>query len=197
MPHQREIMRTYVASAIDTADVALQLPTGSGKTLVGLLIGEWRRRRNHERILYLCPTNQLVNQVAEQAEEKYGLSVLPFTGPIKNFKPSAKAAYQNGDGIAVTSYKSLFNTNPYFDNADILIVDDAHAGEGYISDLWSIRVERKNPDHETLHIALRNLLALGTQRTTPYTVTPTTLRVSRQAWMAAQRPTHTTVKAKG
>jgi hypothetical protein len=39
------------------------LPTGSGKTLVGLLIGEWLRRKNKERVVFLCPTRQLVNQV--------------------------------------------------------------------------------------------------------------------------------------
>jgi hypothetical protein len=46
LPHQREIMRSYAESALEMPDVALQLPTGSGKTLVGLLIGEG----DHERI---------------------------------------------------------------------------------------------------------------------------------------------------
>src|SRR5579884_342481 len=67
LPHQREIMRSYANSAVSAADVALQLPTGSGKTLVGLLIAEWRRRKYQERIVYLCTTRQLVNQVVEQA----------------------------------------------------------------------------------------------------------------------------------
>ena len=46
--HQGEVMRTYAATAVTTPDVALQLPTGSGKTLVGLMIGEWRRRKFNE-----------------------------------------------------------------------------------------------------------------------------------------------------
>ncbi|PYV78347.1 MAG: hypothetical protein DMG96_08190 [Acidobacteria bacterium] len=75
LPHQREVMRNYAEAALDASDVALQLPTGSGKTVVGLLIAEWRRRRNQERVVYLCTTKQLVNQVIEQAEEKYGLKV--------------------------------------------------------------------------------------------------------------------------
>ncbi len=158
LPHQREIMRTYAATALDDSDVALQMPTGSGKTLVGLLIAEWRRRRAQERVVYLCPTRQLVNQVIEQAEEKYGLTALGFTGRIKDYEPSAKAEYRNADRIAVTTYSSLFNTNPYFDDADVLIVDDAHAGEGYISGLWSVRVERAKAEHAALHTALRNVL---------------------------------------
>src|SRR4051812_14194003 len=70
--HQGQILRTYVAKAVDVPDVALQLPTGSGKTLVGLLLADWRRRKFRERVVYLCPTRQLVNQVAEEANSKYG-----------------------------------------------------------------------------------------------------------------------------
>src|SRR5437867_4357791 len=125
LPHQRELMRSYTASALNAPDVAMQLPTGSGKTLVGLLTGEWRRRKNQERVVYLCPTRQLVHQVAEQAEEKYGLTVLSFVGSARDYDPTAKAKYQNADHIAVTTYSSLFNTNSYFDNEDVLILDDA------------------------------------------------------------------------
>ena len=40
--HQADIIRVY-HEAIDHRDIALELPTGTGKTLVGLLIAEWRR----------------------------------------------------------------------------------------------------------------------------------------------------------
>lgn len=36
--YQADQLRTYAAEHIDSEDVALELPTGSGKTLVGLLI---------------------------------------------------------------------------------------------------------------------------------------------------------------
>lgn len=158
LPHQREIMRSYADTALDASDVALQLPTGSGKTLVGLLIAEWRRQKNQERIVYLCTTRQLVNQVVEQAEEKYGITVRGFTGSRRDYEPSAKADYRNADRIAVTTYTSLFNTNPFFSDADVLIVDDVHAGEGYVSGLWSVRVDRTKPEHAVLHSALRNVI---------------------------------------
>lgn len=35
------------------ADVAIKIPTGSGKTLVGTLIAEWRRRSRAERVVVL------------------------------------------------------------------------------------------------------------------------------------------------
>ncbi len=156
--HQGEIMRSYVANAVSQSDVALQLPTGSGKTLVGLMVSEWRRRKFKERIVYLCPTRQLVNQVVEQADKQYGLAINGFTGPHTSYAPTAKAEYQNGDRIAVTTYSSLFNTNPFFTNPAVVVIDDAHAAESYITELWTVHVERTNKKHATLHTALCSIL---------------------------------------
>jgi replicative superfamily II helicase len=103
--HQGEVMRRYAAEAVHLTDVALQLPTGSGKTLVGLLIAEWRRRKYGERVVYLCPTRQLVNQVAEQANDQYGLRVDAFVGSAAQYDASAKSAYQSADRLAVTMLK--------------------------------------------------------------------------------------------
>lgn len=158
LSHQRDVLRAYAQRACDKPDVALQLPTGSGKTLVGLLIAEWRRRKNRERVVYLCPTNQLVNQVVEQAEEKYGLSVLGFTGSNREYDPSSKTSYRDASQIAVTNVSSLFNVSPFFHDADVVIVDDTHAAEGYVAELWSVRIERGNVEHVALHSALCGVL---------------------------------------
>ncbi len=157
-PHQKELMDNYVATAINLPDVAMQLPTGSGKTLAGLLIGEWRRRKYKERIVYLVPTKQLVNQVVDQANEKYGLSVNGFTGSSKDYNASERAEYKNADKIAVTTYSSLFNSSPFFNDAEIIILDDIHSAENYISELWSIKIDRLNPLHTTIHTSIANLL---------------------------------------
>lgn len=102
--HQGQVLRNYVGQALDAQDVAPQLPTGSGKTLVGLLFAEWRRRKYRERVVYLCPTRQLVHQVAEEASAKYGLTIEPFTGKIRYCKPEAKVACQDSERVAVTTY---------------------------------------------------------------------------------------------
>lgn len=156
--HQGQVLRNYVAKALDAPDVALQLPTGSGKTLVGLLLAEWRRRKFRERIVYLCPTRQLVHQVTAEASAKYGLTVEPFTGKVKSYSPEAKTAYQDGDRVAVTTYNSLFNTNPYFNNPDIIIIDDAHAADNYMASQWTLRVSRFEPEDKALFTAMASVL---------------------------------------
>ncbi|NWA10451.1 DEAD/DEAH box helicase [Pseudomonas gingeri] len=156
LPHQASMMQAYAAKAVGTPDVALQLPTGSGKTLVGLLIAEWRRRKFRERVVYLCPTRQLVHQVVEQANEKYGLSVATFVGKKREFSPADKTDYLQAEKIAVTTYSSLFNTNPFFDQADIIFVDDAHASENYIASHWTLRIGRLDERYAGLHQALCN-----------------------------------------
>ena len=152
--HQGQILRTYVSTVLKAPDVALQLPTGSGKTLVGLLLAEWRRRKFGERVVYLCPTRQLVNQVTEEASSKYGLTIEPFTGQVRNYTPEGRTAYENADRVAVTTYSSLFNTNPFFSNPDIIIVDDAHASENYIASLWTLQITRSDRNDEALFEAV-------------------------------------------
>lgn len=156
--HQGEMMRSYAAQALSDPDVALQLPTGSGKTLVGLMIAEWRRRKFRERVVYLCPTRQLVNQAVEQARTQYGLIVNGFTGSHRDYGPQARAEYQNATRVAVTTYNSLFNSNPFFSNPDVIIIDDAHAAENYIGEMWTVRIQRTKPSHRALFEALSNVL---------------------------------------
>ena len=101
--HQANVLRAYIDKAKDLPDVAFQLPTGSGKTLVGLLLGEWRRRTFGERVVYLCPTKRLVNQVVEQARKDYGMKVTGFVGSQRDYSQKSKTDYLSGDTIAVTN----------------------------------------------------------------------------------------------
>jgi hypothetical protein len=154
LDHQGQILRTYAKTGAAEKHVALQLPTGSGKTLVGLLIAEWRRRRQSERTVYLCPTKQLVNQVVEEARAKYGIDVDGFTGRIKDFDAAARTRYVNADRVAVTTYSALFNTNPFFKDPHLIVIDDAHAAENYIAALWTVRIDRAEPTQRALFDAL-------------------------------------------
>jgi hypothetical protein len=138
-------------------NIAIELPTGGGKSLVGTLIAEWRRRLNRERCVYLCPTVQLANQTASYARTKYGIDAALLTGAIKSYAPSQRNAYQTGAGIAISTYSSLFNTNPFFNDAHVLIFDDAHASETYIGNLWNVSVDRS--EHAVAFEALAALIS--------------------------------------
>ncbi len=142
LAHQADILRRYQAEAFDKSDVAIELPTGSGKTLVGLLIAEFRRVTRNERVVYLCPTRQLVRQVVEQSEKKYGIKATAFVGKIKDFDPSDKAKFLSAQTVAVAPYSALFNTNPFFSSPNLIILDDAHAAENYIGSAWSVDINR-------------------------------------------------------
>lgn len=158
LSHQADLLRSYMEVHAQHSDIALQLPTGSGKTLVGLLVAEWRRRKYGERVVYLCPTRQLVNQVADQAVSKYGIDLHPFTGSRKHYDPKKAADWQNAEAVAVTTYSSLFNTNPFFADANHIILDDAHSAENYVAKYWSLSIERSHTEHEAAFAAMTGLV---------------------------------------
>src|SRR5262249_20937598 len=153
--HQADMLRDYVKQAVDASDVALQLPTGSGKTLVGLLIGEGRRRNFRQQVAYLCPTRQLANQVVAQGRH-YGGKTESVLGRQAQYSITDKTEYLSADVLAVTTYSAIFNTNSFFGDAGTLICDDAHAGENYVSKYWSVLITRK--DHAVLFDAIVGVL---------------------------------------
>ena len=140
--YQSDMIDLYLKEEKNVKDIALELPTGTGKTLIGLLIGEFRRRKNKEKILYLCPNKQLVNQTVRHSIEDYGIKATAFNGRVKDYTPADKLAFTMAETIAVAPYSSLFNSNPFFSDADIIIFDDAHSGESYVASNWTVTVDR-------------------------------------------------------
>jgi hypothetical protein len=139
--HQADILRDYYKSYLESKDVSLQLPTGSGKTLVGLLIAEWRRKILGQRVLYLCPTRQLANQVGQHSKE-YGIETRVFIGQKKYYDMKDLMLYRKAQVIAISTYSGLFNNNPGLNDPQIIILDDAHGAESYISSMWSLAIDR-------------------------------------------------------
>ncbi|MHA1972545.1 MAG: DEAD/DEAH box helicase [Candidatus Hodarchaeales archaeon] len=149
--HQADILRDYYDHHQKTSDIGIELPTGSGKTLVGLLIAEWKRKVKKQRVLYLCPTRQLANQVYNQSQE-YGIDTRVFTGPQKYYDDSDDNLYRTGQTIAIATYSGLFNTNPRLNDPQTIIMDDAHGSETYIGSLWSIEISRREQNELFLRL---------------------------------------------
>ena len=152
--HQADLLRSYYKGFLTARDVAIELPTGSGKTLVGLLIAEFRRQSANERVAYLCPTRQLARQVGNQAS-KYGIKAHVFVGRQRDYPPAEFGEFQSSKAIAITTYSSVFNSYPRISDAQALILDDAHASENYISSMWSLEVCRS--EDAGLHRAIADL----------------------------------------
>ena len=137
--HQGEILDLYSSESGDRKDVAIELPTGSGKTLVGMLIAEYLRRTMEVQVAYLCPTRQLARQTLVRACD-YGVAAVGLMGNKHKYDKADLAQFQAGQAVAVTTYSTIFNVSPGISDAEALICDDAHAGESYVASQWSLQV---------------------------------------------------------
>lgn len=144
--HQADLLRSY--RDLDTTDVAVELPTGAGKTLVGLLLAEYRRRAHSERVAYLCPTVQLARQAAAHAAA-YGIDAVPLVRRQAEYDAADFTAYQRAQKVAITTYHGVFNVNPRIE-AQALVLDDAHAAEGPVANLWSVEATRGTQLYDAL-----------------------------------------------
>jgi len=140
--HQADLLRAYERHA-NAPDLAVELPTGAGKTLVGMLIADWRRRRG-ERVAYLCPTRQLAKQAAADAR-RAGVAVVDLTGRHTTWNPADEMAYSRSNAVAVATYHAVFNSSSRLSDAHVLLLDDAHAAAGPVLDTWTVTLKSVSP----------------------------------------------------
>lgn len=152
--HQADVLRSWHSDHADTANLALELPTGTGKTLIGLLIADFVRQSKSERVAYLCPNRQLAYQVGKLAND-YSIDARVLVGRQALYNPGDFSAYEDSSAMAVTTYSGIFNTSPKIDSPNLLILDDAHASEDYIASLWNVEVSRE--EHADTYSALLDL----------------------------------------
>ncbi len=122
----------------DNNDILINLDTGGGKTLIGLLIAQSIVNEGNKKVIYLCSNNQLVSQVKEKAES-YNLKVTTYTGKEK----FSDFGYASGESPLITSYHALFNGWSVFlnDDIDALIFDDAHTVQNIFRSQFSLYIE--------------------------------------------------------
>ncbi|MEO6703264.1 MAG: DEAD/DEAH box helicase, partial [Jatrophihabitantaceae bacterium] len=159
--HQGQVLRSWHERFAAAGDVALELPTGAGKTLVAAVIGEFQRRTAGDRVAYLCLTNQLAAQTATRLDE-YGIPNVLLTGRVKTWGPK-RARYQAGEAVAVSTYSHVFNGNPALDDVTTLLLDDAHGAADYVAGPWSLGIDRGPVYHDLLSLVSNSLDGLVVQ----------------------------------
>lgn len=158
--HQGDVIRAYANDHQDTPDLALELPTGTGKTLPGLLIGEWVRQEGAGPVIYATPTSQLARQVHATAERE-GIPARLLVGRYTEWSTADEAAVEGGQALAITNYSTIFNSHPKLPVPRLILLDDAHAGEQFVGERYGVTIRRyAEPDaYATVLDALAPLLS--------------------------------------
>lgn len=142
---QTEVMKAWF-SVREQRDTIIKLNVGSGKTLVGLLLLQSSLNEGHGPALYVCPDNQLVSQVTEEADA-LGLNVTD---------DPRDPAFSSGEKICVATVHRLFNGKSVFGVDAIklkigaVVIDDAHACIATISEQFRIKLPNTHEAYQNI-----------------------------------------------
>lgn len=139
-------------------DIVIKLPTGGGKTLVGLLIAKSLLNEHNEPVLYITPDNQLAEQIYAKANE-YPF----FSDSAEMYKKGQDFpdSFLSGKKILIANYSALFNSKSKFGvkgspkeiiKASSIILDDAHVAFSKVRDSFTLSIDRSKLEEEYKHI---------------------------------------------
>lgn len=139
---QAEVLDSWFVKRTDK-DIVVKLHTGGGKTLVALLMAQSVMNETGEPVLYLAPTNQLVEQVIAKSAE-YGISAVQYVRG-----QALSADFHDGKSVLVGSYETLFNGRSKFGvrgsgqeavKVGAIILDDAHVALSSVRDAFTLTI---------------------------------------------------------
>ncbi len=137
-------------------DLIIKMNTGSGKTVVGLLILKSCLNEGKSPAVYIVPDNYLVKQVIGEAEN-LGIEITEdVNSPL----------FLSGKAILVVNIHKLVNGLSVFGVGDegarikigSLIVDDAHACLDTIEDQFTLSVKSSSPAYSKIYTCLESSL---------------------------------------
>lgn len=127
-------------------DIVVKLHTGGGKTLVALLMAQSIMNETGLPVLYLAPTNQLVDQVLAKSRE-YGIAAVPY---VK--KQPFPTEFEDGKAVLVGAYETLFSGRSRFGvrgsstqpiKVGAIILDDAHVALSNVRRTFTLTIDAK------------------------------------------------------
>jgi len=153
---QGEVLKEWFDHRRNETDLVLKMNTGSGKTVVGLLILKSCLNENKGPAVYISPDNYLVQQVMAEAKA-LGIDVTD----------SYKApSFLRGRSILVTNIYTLINGKSAFGVADAgiriqigsVLIDDAHACLATAEGQFTLRMPSTSNVHAELFRLFRSEL---------------------------------------
>jgi replicative superfamily II helicase len=146
---QAEVLDAWFLRRTDR-DVVVKLHTGGGKTLVALLMAQSVMNELGEPVIYLAPTNQLVDQVIAKSKE-YSIPTVRYVSG-----QTFAGEFYDGKAVLVGAYETLFNGRSRFGvrnsgqdivKAGAIILDDAHVALSAVRRQFSLTIDAKaHPD---------------------------------------------------
>src|SRR6266702_4805697 len=157
---QAEALGSWFDQHRQESDVVIQMTTGGGKTLVGLLIAQSIVNETKGKILYVCPTNQLVEQVASKAAE----CGIPVTKYMQGQWINGQV-FDTSTGPCITNYAAVFNGRSTFRNRDIrgIVFDDAHVANNFVRGHFTLKIPNGHPAFKLIANLFRSYFAGNSQ----------------------------------
>lgn len=137
-------------------DLVIKLHTGGGKTLVGLLIAKSLLNETKQPVIYLCPTNQLVEQTLEKAKQYNIEAYTPISG-----QSTLPVDCMNAKAVFICTYDKMFNGLSMFGIHGSgkppiaiggIVVDDAHVSFSTLRDKFTLNIDRETNGELYKHI---------------------------------------------
>jgi len=137
---QEHVLSEYARNFPNTRDLAVELPTGAGKTLIALLIASaWLAEGR--KVAILSANKTLARQMAAEGRD-LKVPVAYMEGRGVDIPIAERRTYQRGQSVGIMNYWVYFNQNPVVDPADLLVMDDAHLAEHCLHSLYSVEISR-------------------------------------------------------
>lgn len=154
---QAEALRAWHAKRAQN-DVVIEMNTGGGKTLVGLLVAVSLARELRRQVLYVCPNNQLVEQTRGRSLE-CGIDVASY----HEQEWFSRDVFDKARGPCITNYAAVFNGRSIFRKMDVaaLLLDDAHVAPDLIRAQFTLSLKRGTAHFDAVAKLLRPCFAVS------------------------------------
>ncbi|MCY8723305.1 DEAD/DEAH box helicase family protein [Bacillus inaquosorum] len=145
-PAQQRVLETWCNDFRDNPNTVIKMNTGSGKTVVGLLMLQSYLNEGKGPAIYIVPDNYLIEQIIKEAND-LGLSVT---------RDNNASEFLNGESILITNMHKIINGRSVFGVGEVkksigcIVVDDAHACMKVAKSQFSITIPRSNDIYEKL-----------------------------------------------